>query len=531
MNGALDSRSNLSSDLTPVSEPAVSIRGLSRSFGPVAALTDVSFDVREGELTALLGENGAGKSTLLKILSGLQAPSSGAISIHGGEVKNFDPATMLTKYGVAIVPQELALAVERSVAENITMGAEPGGRLFPSKAKMIASSEALLKDLGVELDPRTDVGRLNLATQQLVVVARAISRKCRILILDEPTAMLTPAESDRLFDVLRRLKKSGVTIIYVSHRMPEVFALSDQIHVLRDGRLVDSMRTISTTHDEVVAAMVGRELELASSRSATHDSREAIVGVAPLVLTALSGSGHHNVNLTLRPGEILGIAGLPDSGRVELLRNIFGADPGTGGRVDLNGVEYDVRSPRNSIDKHLAYVPGERRTQGILSSMSVAENIGVLSLDKFSRFGLIDKAALRKDAEIRASGMRVKTATTAQEIVKLSGGNQQKTILARWMSIQPTVFLLDEPTRGVDVGAKAEIYASLTALADSGIGIVCSSSDLPELLAVTDRIAVMSEGQLVSVVDTKDASEEIIMAMATGATVKSAESQSKGQPQ
>jgi len=511
------------------SVPAVRVSNLSRSFGPVKALTDVSFDMVDGELTALLGENGAGKSTLLKILAGLQPPSSGSVTIHGGRVTSYDPSTMLSTYGVAIVPQELALATDRSVAHNITMGAEPGGRLFPSRAKMEAKASALLAALGVTLDPRTEVQKLNLATQQLVVVARSVARRCRVLILDEPTAMLTPSETGRLFDLLATLKASGVTIIYVSHRMPEIFTLADQIHVLRDGRLVASMRTTETTPDAVVAAMVGRELGEALERGARHHG-ETDARQPALAVSGLSGRSHRDVTFAVRPGEILGIAGLPDSGRVELLRNIYGADPSRAGAVELAGIPYEARTPAQSIKRGLAYVPGERRAQGLLSSMSVAENIGVLSLDKFSWFGLINKVALRRDAEARSAAMRVKTASVDQDVVKLSGGNQQKAVLARWLSIEPAVFVFDEPTRGVDVGAKAEIYERLIGLADSGVGIVCSSSDLPELLAITDRIAVMSQGRLVAVVNTKDATEESIMTLATGASPPTREAPTKGTP-
>jgi ABC-type sugar transport system ATPase subunit len=509
-----------------IAVPAISVRNVSRSFGQVKALTNVSFDVVEGDLTAILGENGAGKSTLLKILAGLQPPSEGSVEVHGGEVESFEPSTMLTRYGVAIVPQELSLLTDRSVAENITMGAEPGGRLFPSRRQMAAKSKALLAELGIELDPWVTVSGLNLATQQLVVVARSVARECSVLILDEPTAMLTPVESERLFKMLLTLKAKGVTIVYVSHRMPEVFALSDQIHVLRDGRHVASMRTSETTQDRVVAAMVGRELGAALKRTEEH-SNETDSCEPVLSLVGLSGSGHHNVSFSLRPGEILGIAGLPDSGRVELLRNIYGVDKAKGGTVAVMGEPYAKRSPAASIGRGLAYVPGERRSQGILSSMNVAENIGVLTLDKYSRLGLVNKTAMRKDAENRSAKMQIKSATSAQEIVNLSGGNQQKAILARWMSISPSVFILDEPTRGVDVGAKAEIYAQLTELANSGVGVLCSSSDLPELLAITDRIVIMSEGNVVSIIDTKEATEESIMLRATGATSTNTK-QSKG---
>ena len=500
--------------------PAVRIDGLSRKFGPVTALSEVSLDIPDGELTALLGENGAGKSTLLKILAGLQPPSTGTVTVHGQPVTRYDPSTMLSTHGVAIVPQELALAMDRSVAHNITMGSEPGGRLFPHRRRMVDQAAELLSDLGVDLDPRTEVHRLNLATQQLVVIARSLARNARVLILDEPTAMLTPSESGRLFQLLAALKTRGVTIIYVSHRMPEVFALSDQIHVLRDGRHVAQMRTADTTPDAVVAAMVGRELGEVLRRTVDRTAASDTDHPA-LAVDGLSGRSHRGVTFAVRRGEILGVAGLPDSGRVELLRNIFGADPASAGTVVLGGTAYEDRTPARSITRRLAYVPGERRAQGLLSSMDVADNIGVLSLGQFSRFGFIDKGALRRHAAQQSAGMRVKASSVGQEVVKLSGGNQQKAILARWMSIEPTVFVLDEPTRGVDVGAKAEIYERLTDLADSGVGILCSSSDLPELLAITDRIAVMSEGRLVGILPTHEATEESIMALATGSQAAS----------
>lgn len=502
----------------PVSEPAVRVVGLTRNFGPVTALSDVSFDVREGELTAILGENGAGKSTLLKILAGLQPPSSGTVTVHGGGVKSFDPTTMLNRHRVAIVPQELALATDRSVAENITMGNEPGSRSFPNREQMKQVASEILSELGLNLDLETKVSKLNLATQQLVVVARSLSRNCRILILDEPTAMLTPVESDRLFDLLLRLKRRGVTVIYVSHRMPEVFALSDQIHVLRDGEHVASFRTSETTPDLVVAAMVGRELGATLSRIANLD-RDPLDAEQIFSVQHLSGTGHQDVTLSLSAGEVLGIAGLPDSGRVELLRNVFGRDQKAEGRVLLSGEDYQNRSPARSIQKGLAYVPGERRSQALLPTMSVGENIEVLALVSHTRLGVVDKRALEVSATRRARDMGVKFSSITQGVGTLSGGNQQKIVLARWLSIRPSVVLLDEPTRGVDVGAKAEIYEQLATLAESGAGVLCSSSDLPELLAITDRIAVMSEGRLVSIIDTKDATEEKVMFLATGASV------------
>ncbi|WP_326695928.1 sugar ABC transporter ATP-binding protein [Streptomyces sp. NBC_01754] len=493
---------------------AVRVRGVSRNFGPVRALRDVSFDVPAGEITALLGENGAGKSTLLKILAGLQPPSEGSVTVFGEQVTSFEPSTMLDRHGVAIVPQELSLLPDRTVAENVLSGIEPGHRWFPSRRRMLERTTELLAELDLSLDPNAPVRTLDLATQQLIVVARSVARGCRVLILDEPTAMLTPAEADRLFTLMDRLKTGGTTMLYVSHRMPEVFRLADHIQVLRDGTHVASWRSTDTTPDQAVAAMVGRELGQFTRRPAQESRTNA---EPALKVRELSGRRHHDVTFDLRPGEILGVAGLPDSGRVELLHNLFGADPGTGGTVELLGTPYERRNPIASVERRLAFVPGERRAQGLLTTMSVGENVGALTTKTFSRLGLIRRRAFDSAATEQAQRLRVKTATTSQPITSLSGGNQQKAVLGRWLAINPGVLILDEPTRGVDIGAKAEIYAQLSALAEKGLAILCSSSDLPELLTLTDRIAVMSQGRLVALVDTAEATEESVMTLATGA--------------
>ncbi|WP_103500845.1 sugar ABC transporter ATP-binding protein [Streptomyces sp. SM14] len=500
----------------PATGPAVRISGLGRNFGPVRALHDVSFDVPAGEVTALLGENGAGKSTLLKILAGLQPPSAGTVTVFGEEVTSHDPATVLARHGVAIVPQELSLLQDRTVAENVLSGVEPGSRLFPSRRAMMRRTTELLAELDLTLDPSASVGSLDLATQQLIVVARSVARGCRVLILDEPTAMLTPAEAERLFALMDRLKAGGVTMLYVSHRMPEVFRLADHIQVLRDGTHVAGWRREETTPDRAVAAMVGRELAAVTDRAGHQGAPE---GPPALSVRELSGRRHTGISLQVRPGEILGVAGLPDSGRVELLHNIFGGDRGTGGTVEVLGEPYEKRDPIASVDRRLAFVPGERRAQGLLTTMSVGRNVGALTTKAFSRLGLVRRRAFDRQAADQAKKLRVKTASLEQPITNLSGGNQQKAVLARWLSINPGVLILDEPTRGVDVGAKAEIYEELFALADRGLAILCSSSDLPELLALTDRIAVLSEGRLVDTVATRTATEESIMTLATGATV------------
>ncbi|MBB2910735.1 ribose transport system ATP-binding protein [Streptosporangium becharense] len=494
-----------------MAEPAVLVEGAGKSFGANRALDDVTLHAYAGELSAVMGENGAGKSTLMKILAGLQPPDQGRVVIHGEQVRRFEPAELLTRHRVALVPQELALCRERTVAENVLLGTEPGRGPFPSRALLERRTAELLAELDLDLDPRTPVGRLDLATQQLVVIARSLARRCRVLILDEPTAMLTPAESERLFTLLGRLRGSGVALLYVSHRIPEVFALADRIHVLRDGRITASWRTTETTPDEVVGAMVGREL-------AEEERGRWADPAAPVLarMDGLTGRGFAGVSAEVRRGEVLGVAGLPDSGRTELLRGVFGADPLTGGSLRIEGKAVTFRSPAEAIRAGVAYVPAERRQQGILPTMSVADNIGVLQLGRASRFGLLSRRRLAGDAAERARRLRVKHASGVQGIGELSGGNQQKAVIARWLSIDPRLLLLDEPTRGIDVGAKAEIYDLLGGLAADGVAIVMSSSDLPELLRVCDRIAVMREGRLAGVLSREEATEEKIMAIATG---------------
>ncbi|WP_434740241.1 sugar ABC transporter ATP-binding protein [Micromonospora sp. SH-82] len=500
---------------TPTTAAAVEVTGLSKHFGAVRALQDVTLSVPAGALTAVMGENGAGKSTLMKILAGLDSPTTGTVQVDGEQVRRFDPATLLSRHRVALVPQELALAQDRTVAENIMLGVEPGSRPFPHRGRINERAEQLLDRLGVRVDPRRAVRHLDAATQQLVVIARSLAREASLVILDEPTSILSPAESEQLFGVIRSLQADGVTMLYVSHRMPEVFALSQHIHVLRDGRHVGYWPTGQVTPDEVVGAMVGREL---AAEHARHDTPPPVATAVPRVrLTGVSGTGFTDVDLTVAPGEVVGVAGLPDSGRVELLRGLFGADPISAGTVELDGAAFTAREPRDAIAARVAYLPGERRQQGILPTMSVADNVNILTLGRRQRFGLLRRRALRHDADARARQLRVKTSTTAQGITQLSGGNQQKALLARWLSIEPRLMLLDEPTRGVDVGAKAEIYRLFRSLADDQVAILVSSSDLPELLTVSDRIAVMAAGRLVGVIPAAEATEEKVMALATGA--------------
>jgi ABC-type sugar transport system ATPase subunit len=501
----------MTTDFTTAESPlAVVASGLSKHYPGVTALDDVSLDFAPGLVTAVIGENGAGKSTLMTILAGLQRPDAGSVSVGGTTVTTFTPFALLTEHGVALVPQEIALCRERSVAENVFLGREGG--FVPSRRRLVAETRRLLDELETPIDPGRRAGALPVAEQQLVLVARAIARRCRVLILDEPTSSLTPAETGRLFALLRRLRAAGTTIIYVSHRLPELFELSDRVHVLRDGHAVAAYETRAVDARTLVRAMVGRELAERHARDArTRDARTP--GAPVLRVQDLDGPGFHSVSLQVRAGEVVGLAGLPDSGRAELLAALFGAVR-TSGAIELDGTPVRLRSPRDAIRAGIGYVPGERRAQAIFPAMDAAANLMVLDLDAASRFGVVRRGRLQAIGRQRMATLDVRGGDGA--ITKLSGGNQQKVILGRWLARRPRVLLLDEPTRGVDVGAKAEIHARLAEAARDGACVVVSSSDLPELLWTCDRIVVLAHGVVAGVLDGSSATEEEIMALATG---------------
>ena len=489
--------------------PAIEVGGLVKRYPGVTALGGVTLSLAAGKVTAVVGENGAGKSTLMTILAGLQRPDEGIVRVFGKEVERFDPHELLTVHRVALVPQELLLCPERTVAENVLLGIEPSRGPLPSRREMRRRTSHLLSALGSKIESGRRVVELPVAERQEVVIARALARDCRILILDEPTAVLSPEESERLFALLQRLRASGTTIVYVSHRIPEVFALADKICVMRDGRMVEERPKEEATPNGIVRAMIGRELS-------EWDHASAVRPEPLLSVSGFSGPTFRDVSFELREGEVLGIAGLPDSGREELLGSLFGATPSSGGTLRLHGRSLKVRSPAEAIRAGMAFVPGERRAQGLLPTMDVAENLAVLRLARFTRFGLVRRRALRQEAATQARRFGVRSRGVGQAVGELSGGNQQKVILARWMEVQPRLMLLEEPTRGVDVGAKDEIYELLQRMTREGVGVVLSSSDLPELLRVCDRIAVMKQGEIVTFLDRGRATEEKIMALATG---------------
>ena len=474
-------------------------------FPGVQALDDVSLAFQPGQVTAVIGENGAGKSTLMSILAGLQGPDAGTVTMDGVEVRTFAPSVLLERHGVALVPQEIALCRDRSVAENVLLGKEPG--LLPSRRAMAAETRALLEQVGAPIEPGRRAGSLPVAEQQLVLVARALARNCRTLILDEPTATLTPGESERLFDLIRRLCAGGTSVIFVTHRIPEVFMLSNQIHVLRDGRLAASFATENVAPETVVLAMVGREL---SERMSTREPSQRTV----LRVEGLSGPGFDDVTLNVHAGEILGIAGLPDSGRTELVSALFGATR-SNGLIELDGAPVKLRTPRDAIRAGIGYVPAERRAQGLFPDLNVAANLVVLDLAATGRLGIVRRGRMMRLADQQARQLDVRAAAR-ERMSKLSGGNQQKVVLGRWLHQRPRLLLLDEPTRGVDIGAKLEIHTRIGELAAAGSAVVLSSSDLPELLRTCDRIVVMAHGRIVGTLDGATATEERVMALATG---------------
>ena len=473
---------------------------IEKSFGAVNALRAVSFDVAEGEAHALVGENGAGKSTLLKILAGLVKADAGEIRWQGRPFASSSPREAI-EHGIGMVYQEMLCLPNLSVAANIFCGREICrlGRL--DEAAMRARTHVVLDRLSLRIDPDALAESLSAAQRQLLQVARALAFDCRILVLDEPTTALTDAEADHLFDVLRELKKDGTTILYVSHRLPEVFRLCDRITVLRDGALVGTFTTSDVSTNDIVRAMVGRDLPKRS------DERLSIL--------ALSRSTHfRNVSLTVAPGEVVGLFGLVGSGRSELLETIFGLHRPDSGDVLLDGRTVSFRSPRDAARAGIVLVPEERHRQALLFNLDLRHNL-VIPKGTLQNTVLIDTGEERRDAARMLGDWRIKAAGIDALPDSLSGGNQQKVVVAKWMATKPRVLLLDEPTKGVDVGAKFEIHEMIRQQARDGLAVLVVSSDLPEILALADRILVMKEGELRGKLDGATATEETVMHLAT----------------
>lgn len=483
-------------------QPFLRLTGVSKSFSGIRVLKGVDFDLRPGEVHALLGENGAGKSTLIKIISGLYLPDEGSIEIEGRAV-SFASTRDATQQGIATVYQELLLFPELTVAENIFLGHYPKrawGGIDWSRARNQA--RRLLDSLDChDLDVDTKVAKLSVAQRQRVEIAKALSRDARVLIMDEPTASLTQADVVRLMDIVRNLRTRGVAIIYVSHRMPEIFALADRVTVLRDGALIGTRPIGDLSEASLVTMMVGRSIEQLFPKA------EPMIGETILEVEGLSfGKLVKNISFSLRKGEILGIAGLVGSGRTELALTLFGITPAARGTIQLNGRAVIIRSPGAARDLGIAYVPEDRGLQGLVKSMSIAQNISMSSLDLSTRGILIrfGQEAARATEAVKRLGVRARRGIH-QPVGELSGGNQQKVVIAKWLETSPAILILDEPTRGVDVGAKAEIHAMMGELAQKGLAIIMISSELPEVLGMSDRILVMNNGRVIEVFDRSEA--------------------------
>ena len=494
--------------------PILEMRNISKTFPGVRALSNVQLSLAKGEIHALMGENGAGKSTLMKILSGAyQADPGGEIRIDGKPITIAGPL-QARDAGVSIIYQELALSPNLTVAENIFLGREPKRGGFIDRASMVRESRDVLKRLGATFVPETIVSSLSIAERQLVEIARAVHANSRILVMDEPTTALSSRETDRLFATVRQLRKDGMAIIYISHRMAEVYDLSDRVSVLRDGTYVGTITRDEMTPERVVKMMVGRDIS--SFYKKDHRFR---ANAAPILEVSNLGDGRRiqGVSFELHAGEVLGLAGLVGAGRTELARMLFGADARTTGQVKLGGRPVDIRSPQDAIEAGLVYLTEDRKAEGVLLDMSAKDNINLMICGKDAHGGILDRGRMVERAKAAIAAMTIRVANADVNVGSLSGGNQQKVLLSRLLETKPLVLILDEPTRGVDVGAKSEIYRIIDDLAKAGAGVLVISSELPEVVGIADRVLVMREGHLEGTLEGDRIDQENIIALATAA--------------
>ncbi|ADD01572.1 ABC transporter related protein [Thermoanaerobacter mathranii subsp. mathranii str. A3] len=503
-----------------MSEYILEMRNITKEFPGVKALDNVNFKVKRGEIHALVGENGAGKSTLMKILSGVYPYGTykGDIIIDG-EVKQFRNIKDSEKSGIAIIYQELTLVKYMTVGENIFLGEEPVKGGIIDWMKVYSETYRLLKELQINVNPYTKVMNLGIGHQQMVEIAKALSKKARILILDEPTSALTESETEHLLNILKDLKKNGVTCIYISHKLNEVFEIADSITVLRDGKTIMTDKKENFTENKVISLMVGRELTQRFPR-AKHTPGEVVFEVKNYTVYDHEIPGKKiidNVSFKARRGEILGIAGLMGAGRTELAASIFGAFKGRKeGEIYLNGKKIEINTPSDAIKHGIAYLSEDRKRFGLVTLMDVQENIALPNYDRLSKFSIINNNAKIKHAEKYVKELKIKTPTIRQRVANLSGGNQQKVVIAKWLMSDPKVLILDEPTRGIDVGAKFEIYNLMNKLVDMGVCVIMISSELPEILGMSDRILVIHEGKINGEFPIEEADQEKIMYCATG---------------
>ena len=487
-------------------------KGIGKSFPGVRALDGVNLSLQKGQVLSLIGENGAGKSTLMKILAGVQPPDEGEILLDGKPVE-IESTRAALDLGISLIHQELNLATNLSVGANVFLGREPlrGGLIDESTIKK--ESAKFLKMVGLDVSPDTLVGDLTIGRQQMVEIAKALSVNARVLIMDEPTSSLSQAEAENLFVVIKDLRARGVSVIYISHRLGEVKELSDHVTVMRDGENAGELSREAVSHEAMVRLMVGRDL------SEYYERKEREKGNLALEVKKLRTpvDPQHELNFAVASGEIVGIAGLVGAGRTEMLETLFGVTPALGGSIQVSGAELELDSPVSAIAAGIALAPEDRKQQGLVIDMTVRENLSLAALRRDQKkAGFLDFAKEKKISEEMITAMRVKTPNENQIIRYLSGGNQQKVVLGKWLAMKPKILLLDEPTRGIDVGAKSEIYALMEELAESGVAILYVSSEMEEILGMADRALVMHEGRITGELTREELTEENVMQLATG---------------
>lgn len=489
----------------------LSMKNIKKAFSGVVALKNAELELRSGEVVALMGENGAGKSTLMKILTGIYSKDEGTINYLGKDVE-FKSTAQSEEAGIAIVHQELNMMNDLTVAQNLFIGKEIRKGLFIDDKKMIEESAKLFRLLNIEINPVEKIGNLTVGKQQMVEIAKAISTKAKVIIFDEPTAALTDSEIEELFKVINDLRDKGTGIVYISHRMDEINIISDRVTVMRDGEYVGTLITKECTKADIIKLMVGRTI-FSDPKTNSNVAKDA-----PVVLRCENlNRGKHvrDVSFELRKGEILGFSGLMGAGRTEVARLIFGADKLESGKIFVNGKEVSIKSPKDAVEAGIGYLSEDRKRFGLIVDKSVEENTVVSTLEKFTSGIFIDKAKSKKISEKYVKELKTKTPNTEQIVRKLSGGNQQKVVIAKWLVRDSDILIFDEPTRGIDIGAKSEIYALMEELAKQGKSIIMISSELPEVLRMSDRVIVMCEGRITGVLDIAEANQEVIMQSAT----------------
>jgi rhamnose transport system ATP-binding protein len=496
-----------------VNSPLLTTHGIYMSFGGVNVLKDIDFEIYPGEVHALVGENGAGKSTLLKNIAGVHVPKAGEIHING-EVVSIPNPQAATELQIALIHQEPLTFPDLDVAENIFIGRQPMGSRIRRLdwASMYARSGEILDSLGVKLDPRAKVRGLSIADQQMVEMAGALSQDARILLMDEPTAALTPSEVEDLFTIIRLLRDQGTAIVFISHRLEEVFEIGDRITVLRDGELIGQHMIDEVSVDEVIRMMVGRPLSALFEKETTTEFGKPVLQVQGLT-RALK---FDDITFDIRAGEILGVAGLVGAGRTDVARALFGTLEIDSGTIRIDGEEVEIKRPRDALKHGMIYVPEDRKQNGLLMPMSVIKNMTLSVLGRLSRHGWLRERLEEEATEEYVDKLNIVLRDPGQPVRELSGGNQQKVVLSRWLMAEPKVMLLDEPTRGIDIGAKAEVHRLMSELATQGIAILMISSELPEILAMSDRIIVMREGRISGRFEQEEATAEQVIAAAAG---------------